>query len=133
MSMQPDQPGTADAVSPASAGEVRVALENAMVALFKQYYGKGPAAAKAVLREEYAFVVLEDGLTRNEETLLAEGREEEVRRFRLAFEQAVADKAKQAVAEAIGRRVIAYHSQIIFHPVRVFEIFVLESEKPNGA
>lgn len=103
-----------------------------MVALYKQYYGKGPAAAKAVLRDEYAFVVLEDGLARNEETLLAEGREEEVRRFRLAFEQAVADKAKQAVAEVTGRNVVAYHSQIIFQPVRSFEMFVLESDEPGA-
>ena len=32
-----------------------------------------------------------------------------------------------AVAELLGRRVLAYHSQIVFDPVRTFEMFVLEA------
>jgi uncharacterized protein YbcI len=108
-------------------GAVRAALEAAMVGLFKQYYGKGPAAAKAVMRDEYAFVVLEGGLLRNEETLLENGLEEEVRRFRLAFQQSVRERATEAVREATGRKAIGYHSQVLFHPFRSVEIFVLES------
>jgi hypothetical protein len=33
-----------------------------------------------------------------------------------------------AVGEILGRRVLTYHSQIVFEPVRAFEIFVLEPE-----
>ena len=32
------------------------------------------------------------------------------------------------VEELTGRRVIGYHSQVVFDPMRAFEIFVLESE-----
>jgi uncharacterized protein YbcI len=118
--------------SPGNHGQLRYALEAAMVALFKRYYGKGPAAAKALLRDEYVVLVLEGGLTRNEETLVERGGEEEVRRFRLAFEESVRDEAKQIVAELTGRRVLSYHSQIVFHPPRAFELFVLGEEHTRG-
>jgi uncharacterized protein YbcI len=112
-----------------SEGRVRGGLESAMITLFKQYYGKGPAAAKALVREEYVVVVMEDGLTRNEETLLADGQEEQIRQFRLAFQQSVRDRAMQMVSEVTGRAVLAYYSQIMFQPVRAFELFVL-AERP---
>lgn len=109
-------------------GAIRTALEGAMTALFKQYYGKGPAAAKAMTLDEYAVIVLEGGLTRNEETLLQKGLEEEVRRFRLAFQQSVRDHAMAAVKDATGRRVLGYHSQVTFDPFRSFEVFVLDDD-----
>jgi uncharacterized protein YbcI len=106
-------------------GSLRTALANAMVGLKKQYYGRGPDAAKAFVEDEYIFVVLEGGLTRNEETLLAHGQQDLVRTYRLAFQEAVGDAATGAVEELTGRHVIGYHSQIVFDPTRVFEIFVL--------
>jgi hypothetical protein len=30
-----------------------------------------------------------------------------------------------AVAEITGQEVLTYHSQVVFHPMRAFEIFVL--------
>jgi uncharacterized protein YbcI len=111
---------------PERQGSLRTALANAMVSLKKQYYGRGPDAAKAYVEDDYIFVVLEGGLTRNEETLLADGQEDLVRTYRLAFQEAVADTATGAVEELTGRRVIGYHSQITFEPTRVFEIFALE-------
>jgi uncharacterized protein YbcI len=111
----PDEPG----------GAVRTALANAMVGLKKQYYGKGPTAAKAWILDDYVFVALEGGLTRNEETLLADGKEDVVRSYRLAFQETMGEMTMKAVAELTGRRVLTYHSQIVFDPTRAFEIFVL--------
>jgi len=107
-------------------GELRTAVANAMVGLKKQFYGKGPTGAKTYLNDDYVFVVLEDGLTRNEETLLAAGRADLVRSYRLAFQEAMAATLTGAVEELVGRRVMSYHSQIVFNPTRTFEIFVLE-------
>jgi len=109
-------------------GSLRAAIANAMVGLKKQYYGRGPEGAKAFVEDDYIFVVLEGGLTRNEETLLAAGRQDLVRQYRLAFQEVVGDTATGAVEELTGRRVIGYHSQIVFDPARAFEIFVLEPE-----
>jgi uncharacterized protein YbcI len=113
-------------------GSLRAALANAMVALKKQYYGRGPTAAKAWIFDDYVFVVLEGGLTRNEETLLADGKQEVVRSYRLSFQETVSDKTMGAVAELTGRRVVSYHSQIVFDPPRAFEIFVLEPAASSG-
>jgi uncharacterized protein YbcI len=109
-----------------SGGSVRTALANAMVGMKKQFYGRGPTAAKAWILDDYVFVAMEGGLTRNEETLLADGKDDLVRGYRLAFQETVADVVMAAVAELLGRRVLTYHSQIVFHPPRTFEIFVLE-------
>jgi len=109
-------------------GSLRAALANAMVGLKKQYYGRGPEAAKAYIEDDYIFVVLEGGLTRNEETLLEAGHEDLVRRYRLTFQEVIGPTATGAVEELTGRRVIGYHSQIVFDPARAFEIFVLAPE-----
>jgi uncharacterized protein YbcI len=98
-----------------------------MVGLKKEYYGRGPEKAKAwILDDAYVLVVLEGGLTRNEQTLLEAGKDELVRRYRLEFQETVAATAIGAVEEITGRRVLTYHSQIVFNPMRAFEIFVLE-------
>jgi uncharacterized protein YbcI len=110
-------------------GSLRTAVANAMVGLKKQYYGRGPEAAKAYVEDDYIFVVLEGGLTRNEETLLAAGKEDLVRQYRLTYQEVVGPTATGAVEELTGRRVIGYHSQIVFSPPRAFEIFVLEPER----
>jgi uncharacterized protein YbcI len=107
-------------------GSLRAAIANAMVGLKKQYYGRGPEAAKAFVEDDYIFVVLEGGLTRNEETLLAGGEHDIVRDYRLTFQQVVRDQFTTAVERITGRKVLDYHSQIVFDPPRSFEIFVLD-------
>jgi len=109
-------------------GSVRAALANAMVAMKKQYYGRGPTAAKAWILDDYVFVAMEGGLTRNEETLLADGKEDIVRSYRLSFQETVAEATTGAVEEITGRKVLTYHSQIAFRPTRSFEIFLLEPD-----
>jgi uncharacterized protein YbcI len=109
-------------------GSVRTAVANAMVGMKKQFYGRGPTAAKAWILDDYVFVVMEGGLTRNEETLLADGKQDLVRTYRLSFQETIGDTVMQAVSEIVGRRVLTYHSQIVFDPARTFEIFVLEPQ-----
>src|ERR1700709_780362 len=105
---------------------MRAAVCNAMVGIKKRYYGRGPTGGMAWFVEDYVFVALEGGLTRNEETLLADGKEDLVRTYRLAFQETVSEVTMGAVAGLTGRRVLTYHSQIVFDPMRAFEIFVLE-------
>src|SRR3954464_13831381 len=104
----------------------RAAPPNAMVGMKKQYYGRGPTAAKAWILDDYVFVAMEGGLTRNEETLLDDGKEHLVRSYRLSFQETMSQTTVAAVEELVGRKVLTYHSQIMFGPTRSFEIFVLE-------
>ena len=79
-----------DAAGGQPPGSLRAELANAMVGLKKRHYGRGPEAAKAYVEDDYIFVVLEGGLTRSEETLLADGKADLVRQYRLAFQETVA-------------------------------------------
>ena len=109
-----------------SEGSVRAAISNAMVGLKKRYYGKGPERARTYMGDNYVFCVLEGGLTRNEETLIEAGQHDLVRNYRLAFQEAVGPMTTDAVEQITGRKVLGYHSQIVFDPDRGFEIFVLD-------
>ncbi|MEA2467167.1 MAG: hypothetical protein QOJ57_1293 [Thermoleophilaceae bacterium] len=109
-------------------GQMRKDISNAMVGLKKQLYGKGPVKAKTFINDNIVFVVLEGGLTRNEETLLAAGEENLVRQYRLRFQEVVKETAHETIERLTGRTVLTYHSQIVFDPDRTFEIFVLDRE-----
>jgi uncharacterized protein YbcI len=113
---------------PAQPGSLRAQLANAMVGMKKKYYGRGPESAKAWILDDYVFVAMEGGLTRNEETLLADGKQDLVRSFRLSFQETMAETTTGAVEELTGRKVLSYHSQIVFDPTYAFEIFVLEPD-----
>jgi uncharacterized protein YbcI len=109
-----------------SAGSVRNSISNAMVALKKRYYGKGPENARTYLNDNFVFVALEGGLTRNEQTLLDADKRDLVRNYRLAFQETMEKPTTDAIEQITGRRVIGYHSQITFNPPHSFEIFVLD-------
>src|SRR6201989_2751829 len=114
-------------------GSGRTARANAMVGMKKQFYGRGPTAAKAWILDDYVFVAMEGGLTRNEETLLADGKDDLVRSYRPTFQETMREVSMGAVAELTGRAVLDYHSQIVFDPPRAFEIFILEPQPADAA
>ena len=87
-----------------------------------------PDQGQVYLNDNYLLTVTEDLLTTVEQTLVDRGDEELVRTMRLKFQSVVADRFVEAVEQATGRKVIAYHSQVTFDPAMGFEIFVLEPE-----
>ena len=105
---------------------VELEISNAMVGLKKQYYGRGPTKSKTYVNDNYVFCVLEGGLTPNEQTLLQHGEEDLVRSYRLRFQEVMSKLSTDAIEKITGRRVIGYHSQIVFDPEYGFEIFVLD-------
>jgi uncharacterized protein YbcI len=109
-------------------GELLKQISNAMVGIKKNLYGKGPTKAKTFINDNFVFVVLEGGLTQNEITLLDAGEHDMVRSYRLRFQEVVSKQATGAVEELTGRKVLGYHSQIVFDPDRAFEIFVLDGD-----
>jgi uncharacterized protein YbcI len=107
-------------------GEQLAAVSNAVVKIFSECYGRGPTKAKTYAFDGYVLCVLEDILTTVERTLVDRGEEDLVRSVRLRFQEVEADKFTGAVESIIGRRVIAYNSQVTFHPPVAFEMFVLD-------
>jgi uncharacterized protein YbcI len=103
-------------------------VSNGVVHIFRECYGRGPTKAKTYMFDNYVVCVLEDILTTVEETLVKNGEAELVRKVRLTFQEAVADRFIKAVEQALGRKVMTYHSQVTFDPPTGFEFFVLEPE-----
>jgi len=111
-----------------SGSSITAEVSNAMVGLKKKFYGRGPTAAKSFINDNYVFCVLDGGLTQNEKTLLDAGEETLVRSYRLRFQEVMAEQTTEAVARITGRRVLGYHSQIVFNPTVAIEIFILDGE-----
>ena len=63
----------------------------------KQYHGKGPISAKSYLIDDLLFVVLREGMTRSEQTMLDAGHEDAVRHFRQEFENEMAQRLTDMV------------------------------------
>jgi uncharacterized protein YbcI len=122
-----ERSGAAVATTPDRHDSIRGRIAHAMVGMKKDFYGKGPTKAKTFINDEYVFVVMHGGLTRNEEVLLAAGEHDLVRSYRLRFQEAMTGATVQAIEEIVGRKVLTYHSQMLFDPERAIEIFVLES------
>ena len=113
-------------------GETAAEISNAIVGILSEFYGRGPTRVKTYLFDDYVFTVCQDILTTVEETLVANGHQDLVRRVRLTFQEAEADRFKRAVEDVTGRRVATYHSQVTFEPAMGFEVFVLEPTEPAG-
>jgi uncharacterized protein YbcI len=108
-------------------GEELAEVTNGIVRLLSEYYGRGPTRAKSYLLDDrYVVTVLSDTMTTVERTLAETGQSDLVRTVRLTFQEAMADSFKGVVEEHLGRKVAAYHSQILVDPDVGFEFFMLE-------
>jgi uncharacterized protein YbcI len=109
-------------------------ISTEMVQAVKRHYGKGPVSAKSYLVDDLLFVVMRDGITQAERTMLDAGRENAVRHFRQEFENEVAETLTRLVERLTGRRVVNYQSQVLFDPDMTVEIFVFDGRSaPGGA
>ncbi len=108
-------------------GEELAEVTNGIVRLFSEYYGRGPTRAKSyMLDDDYLVTVLRDSMTTVERTLADAGHGDQVRTVRLTFQEAMADSFKGVVEQALGRRVVSYHSQLLIDADIGFEMFVLD-------
>lgn len=98
-----------------------------MVRMYKEHYGRGPTMARTIVDDCFVLCVLEEGLTRNEQTLIASGQQELVAAYRARFNQAVDPIAREALERLTGRQVVSHHSQLVLDPARTFEIFELDA------
>jgi uncharacterized protein YbcI len=106
-------------------GGVLVAISDGIVALLKDYYGKGPTEAKTYYQDDLVVCLLRGGFTRVEKTLHEGGRLEAVTQQRAAFQEVMRDRFTGLVEEATGRRVIGFMSGYQQEPDMICEVFIL--------
>jgi uncharacterized protein YbcI len=110
---------------PANHGEVLTAISDGIVALLKEYYGRGPTRAKSYYEDDLVVCVLRGGFTRVEQTLLDGGRGAAVIEQRMEFQELMRDRFIAVVEEATGQRVIGFMSGNQQSPDIMSEVFIL--------
>src|SRR3954469_19953708 len=117
------EPRTGDVAEPRP---VSARISQVVVAAMKDLYGRGPVHAKTYLCDEYIFCTMSGGFTRDEETMIRAGEHEAVRSYRLTFQRVIAPELIRRVEEVVKRKVTGYHSQVLFDPDRLIEIFLVD-------
>ena len=102
------------------------AITVAMVKLHSRFYGKGPTEAKTYAINDTILCMLRGGFTTVEETLMADGKRDDVEHIRRSFQDTMKERFVEVIESTLERRVIAYMSQIHAQPDIAIELFLLE-------
>jgi uncharacterized protein YbcI len=102
-------------------------ISNAMVRMQKEFFGKGPTKAKSYMFDDLLLVVMREGLTTAEKTMLEFGHPNQVRQFRQLFQDEMTQRLTGMVEDLTGRKVVNYQSQVLFDPDMSLEMFVFDS------
>jgi uncharacterized protein YbcI len=102
--------------------------------MHREFYGRGAATTRTLIDGDYVVTVLEDVYTPAERTLIDAGEQDVVEQSRSAFQRAMQPRFTGAVEDVMGRKVIAFVSQVHFDPDLSVETFVLapDGEEPEA-
>lgn len=111
--------------TPISHGDVLTAVSDGMVALLKEFYGRGPTKTKTYYQDDLVVCVLRGGFSKVEETLLEGGRGQAVIQQRMEFQEVMRDRFTGVIEDATGRNVIGFMSGNQQNPDLMSEVFIL--------
>jgi uncharacterized protein YbcI len=101
-------------------------VTRAMVALYKEQFGRGPTHARSHFAGPDAIIcLLEETLTPVERTLARIGEQQRLREIRMLFQHTAESAFRGAVEEITGRRVIAFTSGFDSEADVASEVFML--------
>jgi uncharacterized protein YbcI len=108
----------------AAPGNLRHAISDAFVGLYKEYFGKGPTKCRTFLEPDLIIVLMGGGCTPAERTLLEAGRWPEVRDSRYAWQETMEATFRETIEELTGRTIAAFMSTSHADPDLTMETFV---------
>lgn len=128
MTIQPEQERTAGS-------SLQVAISNVIVGCLREYTGRGPTKARTTIRDNVVLVMLEQTLTKGEQSLVAKGRGDKVLALRHEYQDAMREESSDKIAALTGRKVVAMLSANHIDPDLGAEIYVLDGppELDRGA
>jgi uncharacterized protein YbcI len=106
-------------------GDVLTAISDGLVALLKEFYGRGPTRAKTYYADDLVVCVLRGGFSRVEQTLLDGGRGSAVVEQRMQFQLVMRERFEAVIQAATGRQVVGFMSGNQQQPDMMCEVFVL--------
>jgi uncharacterized protein YbcI len=109
-------------------------ISDAIVGLYKRYYGRGPTKARTHLTHDTVMCVLEEIFTTVERSLVERGDHDTVAHVRRSFQRRFEGEFVSSVEEITRRKVRAFLSESHTDPDLAVEVFLLEpdSSSPRG-
>jgi uncharacterized protein YbcI len=107
-------------------GQLTSAISNMVVQTLRHTTGRGPTKARTTLGDNGVFVVLQDTLTRGEQTLTNAGEGDAVLDLRRRWQRVMETEMRASIEELTGRKVIGFMSDNHIDPDLAVEVFVLE-------
>ena len=113
-------------------GVLAAAISNAIVRELSRATGRGPTKAKTTLGTNAVFVVLQDTLTRGEQTLVDAGEQEAILDLRRRWQKVMKVEMSRKIEELTKRKVVGFMSDNHIDPDLAVEVFVLEPLADSG-
>jgi uncharacterized protein YbcI len=114
-------------------GEALSAISRRVVGLLKEHSGKGPVKARAYYWNDLLVVLMTDGYTTVEHTLLQQGRTKTVMQQRAEFHEVMIPHFKLVIEQELGREVMACMNSSHYAPDMNAELFVLAPREDGVA
>ena len=106
-------------------GDVLTAISDGIVALIKEFFGRGPTRAKTYYQDDLVICLLRGGFSRVERTLLEGGRGAAVVQQRMDFQELMRERFSAVIESATGRQVVGFMSGNQQDPDIMCEVFIL--------
>ena len=85
-------------------------ISRGVVAIYKDYLGRGPTTARTSISDDAAVTTLQDSFTKAERSLVESGEAETVREMRRKFQCAMREDITTLVERVTGRECVAFLS-----------------------
>jgi uncharacterized protein YbcI len=113
-------------------GEQLAEISNMVVSIYADYLGRGPTKARTFATDGVVTCLLEDTLTRAEQSLIASGRESAVLEVRNSLQETMRDELVKAMERLTEFRVKAMISGTQLDPDVTTQVFVLDESGRGG-
>jgi uncharacterized protein YbcI len=121
----------ADKPEPLAGGQMLAAISNTIVGLLREHYGRGPTRAKTYVLDDLLVVVMRDGFTTIERTMVEGGHKQQVVELRQDFQVLMETKYRAEIERLTGAKVRAFLSQAHIEPDLTVEMFLMDGPLPG--
>jgi uncharacterized protein YbcI len=113
-------------------GEQLAEISNMVVSIYADYLGRGPTKARTFATDGVVTCLLEDTLTRAEQSLIQSGRESAVLEVRNSLQETMREELVKAMERLTEQRVKAMISGTQLDPDVTTQVFVLDEARVSG-
>lgn len=107
-------------------GTLRAALQREIVRLHKEFMGRGPIKTKLYLHEDSVLVLMFNGHTTGEQTMLEGGGRRTVAQTRVDMSESLRTRFIEVVERHTGREVVGFMSSSQQRPDLLSHVYVLK-------